>query len=185
MPFFVRCSGKLIAAQTIAAHMPDREGSKTAQMTDKSAHFWFATWFGTGLAPKAPGTVGTLATVPLHFLLIQLPTLAHLAFLVVFVALATRSANRLAADMKMKDPQIVVVDESAGVLLALFLMGPTTFWTVVTAVILFRIFDMTKPWPISAAEKLQPAGVGIMADDIVAGIVAGLLTFWGLPLLMG
>ena len=54
-------------------------------MTQKSMHFWFATWFGTGLAPKAPGTVGTLATVPLHFLLVQLPTAAHLIFLIGFV----------------------------------------------------------------------------------------------------
>ena len=79
----------------------------------------------------------------------------------------------------MKDPQIVVVDESAGILLALFLMGPTTFWNVVAAIILFRILDAIKPWPISAFEKLRPAGVGIMADDVVAGIVAGLAIFWG------
>ena len=154
-------------------------------MTQKSMHFWFATWFGTGLAPKAPGTVGTLATLPLHFLLLQLPTAAHLIFLIGFVGIATWSANRLAADMQMKDPQIVVVDESAGVLIALFLMGPTTLWTVIAAVVLFRLFDMTKPWPISAVEKWQPAGVGIMADDVVAGIVAGMLVFWGAPLLLG
>ena len=129
--------------------------------------------------------MGTLATVPLHFVLIELPTAAHLAFLVAFVVVATWSANRLAADMKMKDPQIVVVDESAGVLIALYLMGPTTLWTVIGAVVLFRLFDMTKPWPISAVEKLQPAGVGIMADDVVAGIVAGLLVFWGAPLILG
>ena len=106
-------------------------------MTKNFFHFWFATWFGTGLAPKAPGTAGTLATVPLHFLLIQLPPAAHLIFLIGFVGIATWSANRLAADMQMKDPQIVVVDESAGVLIALFLMGPTTLWTVIAAVVLY------------------------------------------------
>jgi phosphatidylglycerophosphatase A len=153
-------------------------------MANKSPHFWFATWFGTGLAPKAPGTVGTLATVPLHFLLIQLPTTAHLIFLIGFILIGTWSANCLAKEMQLKDPQIVVVDESAGILLALFLMGTTTLWTVIAAVILFRFFDMTKPWPISAAEKLQPAGVGIMADDVVAGIVAGLLVYWGAPLVL-
>ena len=153
-------------------------------MARKSPHFWFATWFGSGLAPKAPGTAGTLATVPLHFLLIQLPYAAHLAFLIVFVLVATWSANRLADEMKLKDPQIVVVDESAGVLLGLFLMGPTTLWTVIAAVVLFRILDMTKPWPISAVEKLQPAGVGIMADDVVAGIMAGLIVLWGAPLVL-
>ena len=153
-------------------------------MTKRSIHFWFATWFGTGLAPKAPGTVGTLATVPLHFALIQLPTEAHLSFLVVFTLLGTWSANQLAKEMNLKEPQIVVIDESAGILLALFLMGPTGLWTVIATVILFRLFDMTKPWPISAVEKLQPPGVGIMADDILAGIVAGLIVLWGAPLVL-
>ncbi len=144
-------------------------------MPRNTPHFWLATWFGTGLAPKAPGTVGTLATVPVHFLLIQLPTYGHLASLVLLTILGTYSANKLAHEMNLEDPQIVVVDESAGVLLALFLIGTTNWIGVIAAIVLFRILDMTKPWPISAAEKLKPAGIGIMADDIIAGLAAGIL----------
>ncbi|MEP1208242.1 MAG: phosphatidylglycerophosphatase A [Rhizobiaceae bacterium] len=152
-------------------------------MSRNSPHFWLATWFGTGLSPTAPGTVGTLASLPAHFLLIQLPWLWHLAALLVLIGAGTWSANKLAHEMKLEDPQIVVIDETAGVLLALFLAGTTTWLSVVAAVVLFRLLDITKPWPISAAEHLKPAGVGIMADDIVAGIGAGLLTVLGLSLL--
>ncbi|NKB54237.1 MAG: phosphatidylglycerophosphatase A [Rhizobiaceae bacterium] len=144
-------------------------------MPRNTPHFWLATWFGTGLAPKAPGTVGTLATVPVHFLLIQLPTFGHLTALVILTILGTYSANKLAQEMDLKDPQIVVVDESAGVLLALFLIGTSSWVGVIAAIVLFRILDMTKPWPISAAENLKPAGIGIMADDLVAGLAAGIL----------
>jgi len=152
-------------------------------MSRNSPHFWLATWFGTGLSPKAPGTVGTLASVPAHFLLIQLPVVWHLIALVGLIVIGTWSAQKLADEMNLEDPQIVVIDETAGVLLALFLAGSTTLPGVVAAVILFRLFDITKPWPISAAETLKPAGVGIMADDLVAGLVAGLITAIGINLL--
>ena len=145
-------------------------------MNKRSPHFWIATWFGSGLSPKAPGTVGTLATVPAHFLLIELSTWGHALCLIGLVFVGTLSADKLARDMQLEDPQLVVIDESAGVLLALFLAGATTLVGVVAAVLLFRLFDITKPWPINAAERLKPAGVGIMADDIVAGIAAGLGT---------
>lgn len=144
-------------------------------MRKNSPHFWLATWFGTGLSPKAPGTVGTLATVPLHFALIQLPSLAHLGVIIALTILGTLSADLLSRDMQLEDPQIVVVDESAGVLLALWLAGSNALLAVIAATVLFRLLDIVKPWPISAAEKLRPAGVGIMADDLVAGLVAGLV----------
>ena len=142
-------------------------------MNSFSPQFLFATWFGTGLSPKAPGTVGTLATVPVHFLLIQLPFWGHLAFLVMFVVLGTWCAQKVAVEHGSHDPQIVVVDESAGILIALFVMGPTTLWSTVAAIVVFRLLDVTKIWPISAAEKLKPEGVGIMADDVLAGLFAG------------
>jgi phosphatidylglycerophosphatase A len=148
---------------------------KTARMMTKSAHFWVATWFGTGMSPRAPGTIGTLATIPAHFLLIQFPSSVHLACIVALVVLGTWSADHLAREMQLKDPQIVVIDESAGVLLALWLVGSNNWLAIVVAVLLFRLLDIVKPWPISAAERLRPAGVGIMADDVVAGIAAGLI----------
>lgn len=153
-------------------------------MPHNSPHFWLATWFGAGLSPTAPGTVGTLASVPVHFLLILLPVYWHLIAIIALIMAGTWSANKLANEMQLEDPQIVVVDESAGVLLALFVAGSTSLIGVVAAVILFRLLDITKPWPISAAENLKPAGVGIMADDLVAGLVAGLVTAFGLYLMV-
>ncbi len=152
-------------------------------MSRNTPQFWLATWFGTGLSPKAPGTVGTLATLPVHFALIQLSFIWHLVVLITFVIAGTWGANKLAEEMQLKDPQIVVVDEGAGVLLALFVAGATTLAGIVVAVVLFRLLDITKPWPISAAENLKPAGLGIMADDLVAGLAAGLITALALTLL--
>jgi len=146
-------------------------------MQRKGFHFWFATWFGTGLSPYAPGTVGTLATLPLHLALIHLPNAVHVAAIILVIGLGTLSAQRVADDMKVSDPQIVVIDESAGILLALWIAGAEGWMAIVLATLLFRALDMIKPWPISAAEKLKPAGVGIMADDVVAGVAAGLVTW--------
>ena len=153
-------------------------------MPRKPLYFWLATWFGSGLSPKAPGTVGTLATLPAHFVLVQLPVQWHLAVLALLIVAGTWSANKLAEEMASEDPQIVVVDESGGVLLALFLAGSTGWIGIVSAVVLFRLLDITKPWPIGAVEKLKPAGIGIMADDLIAGFAAGLLVAYGLPYLV-
>ena len=123
--------------------------------------------------------MGTLATVPAHFLLIQLPVHWHLVTLLALIVAGTWSANKLALESGLEDPQIVVIDESAGVLLALFLAGATGWFGLVAAIVLFRLLDITKPWPIGATEKLKPAGVGIMADDLVAGLIAGLIVLAG------
>ena len=90
--------------------------------TASTAGFWLATWFGAGLSPIAPGTVGTLATVPLHFALMLLPAPWHFGFVAILAVLGTISAESVARARNQTDPQIVVVDESAGVLLALFLV---------------------------------------------------------------
>lgn len=141
--------------------------------TASTAGFWLATWFGAGLSPIAPGTVGTLATVPLHFALMLLPAIWHFGFVAILAVLGAISAESVARARNQTDPQIVVVDESAGVLLALFLVRDTGWLGVVAAVLLFRGFDIWKPWPIGKLESLRPAGLGIMADDIAAGLAAG------------
>ncbi|MBZ0217425.1 MAG: phosphatidylglycerophosphatase A [Fimbriimonadaceae bacterium] len=145
-------------------------------MKKGSIHYWLATWFGTGLSPVAPGTIGTLATVPLHFALVELPYWGHFAFILVLVLVGTWSAGCLSRELQVEDPQIVVIDESVGILLTFWLVGSSTVIAIVTAIFLFRILDIVKPWPINMAERLRPAGIGIMADDLAAGLAAGLLT---------
>lgn len=140
-------------------------GSRAARLT--------ATWFGCGLAPRAPGTVGSLGAVPLHLLSSQLPIALHALIALGTVGAGTWAAHRYAEDRAEKDPQSVVIDEVAGTLLALVLVRDHSFWWQLLALALFRVFDIWKPGPIRDAEKLSPTGVGIMADDVLAGMLAG------------
>jgi phosphatidylglycerophosphatase A len=140
-------------------------GSRTASV--------IATWFGCGLAPRAPGTVGSLGAVPLHLLLRLLPVEAHVALVLATLAGGTWAAHHYALDRGQKDPQSVVIDEVAGSLLALGLVRDHSFWLQLLALALFRLFDIWKPGPIRQAERLSPTGVGIMADDVLAGLLAG------------
>jgi phosphatidylglycerophosphatase A len=136
--------------------------------------FVIATWFGLGFSPIAPGTLGTLAALPLYYALRGFGSFAVLAAAVVLTLVGVWAAGIVAVHTGKHDPQIVVVDEVAGVLVALA-FAPPTIAGVAVAVVLFRIFDMTKPFPARAAERL-PGGWGIVIDDVVAGIWAAVLT---------
>jgi phosphatidylglycerophosphatase A len=128
-----------------------------------------ATWFGCGHVPYAPGTAGTLGAVPLYLLLRPLGHLGVLTAALLITAIGLWAADVVAKDLGTKDPQIVVIDEVAGVLLTLSVAPPT--WSALAAgVILFRFFDQTKPWPARTAERRLPGGWGIVLDDVAAGI---------------
>jgi phosphatidylglycerophosphatase A len=136
--------------------------------------FVIATWFGLGFSPVAPGTVGTLAALPLYFALRGFGPIAILGAAFALTLGGVWAAGIVAQHTGKDDPQIVVVDEVAGVLVALS-FAPHTFAGVAVAVIAFRVFDMTKPFPAGAAERL-PGGWGIVIDDVVAGAWAAALT---------
>lgn len=144
----------------------------------KKTAFLVATWFGLGFSPIAPGTLGTLAALPLYFALRDFGPVAVLAAAFVLTLAGVWAAGIVAEHTGKDDPQIVVVDEVAGVLVALA-FAPHTNTGVAIAVVFFRIFDMTKPFPARAAERL-PGGWGIVVDDLVAGLwaagVAAVLT---------
>jgi len=129
-----------------------------------------ATWFGCGLSPIAPGTVGTFGALPLYFLVRGHGPIAIAVTAVLISAIGVWASNAVVADSGEEDPQRVVIDEVAGVLVALA-VAPPTWAGVALAVGLFRVFDITKPFPARRAEHL-PAGWGVMADDIVAGVWA-------------
>ncbi len=129
-----------------------------------------ATWFGCGLAPVAPGTVGTLGALPLWYLVRGAGPLGVLATATVVTLAGVWAAGVVARERGVKDPQLVVIDEVAGVLVALA-AAPTTTSGTVAAVVLFRVFDMTKPFPARRAEEL-PGGWGIVLDDVIAGVQA-------------
>jgi phosphatidylglycerophosphatase A len=133
-----------------------------------------ATWFGSGLSPIAPGTAGSLGAIPLYVMLIRggRPTVAVAALLttVVGVWASTRVARRL----ERKDPQVVVIDEVAGMLVTMLPFDSFSLRGLLVGFVLFRLFDAIKPWPIRKLERL-PEGWGIVLDDIAAGAVSAAL----------
>jgi phosphatidylglycerophosphatase A len=142
-------------------------------MADSLAARMVATWFGCGRVPIAPGTVGTLGALPLHVLLKALGPIPYAAAVVGITAVGTWAAQREAERLGEEDPQSVVVDEVAGVLLALLLARGGGIKAEVLAVVLFRVFDIWKPGIIDRLQHMKPAGVGIMVDDLLAGVYAG------------
>jgi len=134
-----------------------------------------ATWFGCGSAPVAPGTVGSLGAIPLHLALTALGPGARLAAIAGLTALGTWSANRVANELNEEDPQSIVIDEVVGTLIALNFARRRGLAGHVVAFAAFRAFDVIKPGLIDHAQRLKPKGVGIMADDVLAGFAAGLL----------
>lgn len=135
-----------------------------------------ATWFGVGFLPKAPGTFGTIAAVPLAFALWVpgLPWLMPLAA-IVLTLVGVACSGPVARAAGVHDPQHVVIDEVAGYLLACS-FGPAGWRTALLAFVLFRVFDIWKPGPVQRLESL-PGGWGVMADDLGAGLIAGALTW--------
>lgn len=128
--------------------------------------------FGSGAAPVAPGTFGTLAAVPLYLLL--LPALAwplYVLFLVVSFALGVFLCGRTAQDIGVHDHGGIVWDEFVGYWVTMFLAPPGYLW-IVLGFILFRFFDIVKPWPIRWLDKNVSGGFGVMIDDVLAGLMA-------------
>lgn len=133
--------------------------------------FWLSVWFGCGLVPVAPGTVGTLGALPLYFLVAPFGPWAVLATAIAITVIGIWSAGVVSRVKRAHDPQIIVIDEVAGLLVTLS-VAPADWKGVVVGVVLFRLFDQTKPFPAGRAEKL-PAGYGVVLDDVIAGIWAG------------
>jgi phosphatidylglycerophosphatase A len=140
-----------------------------------------ATWFGCGLFPWGPGTVGSLAAVAIAFVLHAYGGLGRGTLIVVTVVLlgpGIWAATQTAQLAGRKDPGLVVVDEVLGQWVALLGVAARNWKVFVVAFILFRVFDIWKPWPVRKLEQL-PEGVGIVADDLAAGAYAALILYIG------
>jgi phosphatidylglycerophosphatase A len=136
-----------------------------------------ATGFGMGRLPVAPGTWASLLTLPFAFALASLIGQAGLAAVAVaLTAIGIWSSGVVARQWKEKDPRDVVIDEIAGQCLALVPAG-TDLLAFLVAFIAFRVFDIAKPWPANAAQRLA-GGYGIVIDDVIAGGYAALVV-WG------
>jgi phosphatidylglycerophosphatase A len=139
----------------------------------EKAVVFLATGFYVGNIPLAPGTFGSLIGLPLCFLLagIQLPPAIILA--VLFIGLAVWVSNAAEKILKKKDPGCIVIDEVCGMVVTLIGL-PFNLTTVVIGFIIFRILDILKPFPIGTLDKRLSGGIGIVADDVVAGIFANI-----------
>ena len=133
-------------------------------------HF-LALGFGSGLIPFMPGTFGSLAALPLLIPFLYLPPITLLIAAVLASAIGIYLCGKTADDMQVHDHGSIVWDEVAGILLT-FLWVPLSLWTVVAGFLLFRFFDIVKPWPIGPVDKYVSGGLGIMLDDIIAGLMA-------------
>jgi len=133
-------------------------------------HF-LALGFGSGLSPKAPGTMGTIAAIPVFLLMANFPTINYLAVLGVMTMFGIYICGKAASDAGVHDHGAIVWDEIVGYVITMILV-PATVTNVLVGFVLFRIFDIFKPWPISWLDKNCHGGIGIMADDILAGVFA-------------
>lgn len=140
----------------------------------KSLSKIIAIFFGVGYFPVAPGTLTSLLVVVLYkFYLYKLswPFYLLLVFILFFVGVSV--STKYSLELKKKDPRKIVIDEAVGQLLVLFRMSEAWF-PIISCFLLFRFFDIIKPYPIRKIETL-PEGWGIMMDDIIAAVYAGVL----------
>ena len=133
-----------------------------------------ATGLYIGKIPFAPGTFGTLLGLPLCFVFDRLNLPIAIICILLFTAFAVRIAHVAEKLLDRSDPGCIVIDEIAG--MAVTLLGlPFNLTTAVIGFIIFRILDITKPFPIRTLERHLAGGVGVVADDVIAGILANLL----------
>ncbi len=132
-----------------------------------------ATGFGLGKSPIAPGTVGSLSAIPFIYIFGN-GFFEKLLFLIVFIPLGIVASQYVIDATQNPDPDEVVVDELVGYFITMMFV-PHTFWWMVFGFIVFRILDITKPFGIRKLET--PDGVGVMLDDIAAGILGAILLY--------
>ncbi|MBN8445630.1 MAG: phosphatidylglycerophosphatase A [Gammaproteobacteria bacterium] len=132
---------------------------------------WLALGLGSGLAPKAPGTFGTLAAVPLVVILSFFSSWVVIGFLLALSVLSVYVCQVVTNDIGVEDHGSIVIDEVVGFAITMWAV-PLDFIDLCVGFALFRLFDIVKPWPIRWFDRNIHGGLGIMLDDIVAGILA-------------
>lgn len=151
--------------------------SKTPKIPDLNrtvmthpVHF-LAFGFGSGLAPVAPGTFGTLMAIPLYLLMMQLSLVPYLIVVAVVCITGIWICDKSSKLLGVHDHGGIVWDEFAGFFITM-IAAPAGWLWIIIGFALFRLFDIWKPWPISLLDKKVDGGLGIMIDDIVAGVYA-------------
>lgn len=138
----------------------------------------FLTWFYSGKSPKAPGTVGSLATLPLLYLLgtLQINAYGLIALILFLTAAAIIITQKVQLEFGIHDPQWIVIDEVIGMLITWSFVQSLEWHKLFLVTVFFRFFDIIKFWPASFFDR-DPHGYGTILDDVVSGIYAGLFVF--------
>lgn len=143
----------------------------------RNPFFFFAFGFGTGASRYFPGTVGTLAALPIYFLIMNQPLWLYIGIMVLLFLFAVYCSQQVVKLINVKDYSGIVCDEIIGFLVTMSVVTKPTWWLVILGFVLFRIFDMTKLWPIGWLDKHLPGGWGVVVDDIMAGIYAAICLY--------
>ena len=136
-----------------------------------------ATFFGAGFSPVAPGTLGSLAALPLAFALLHMDIVVATSIVVGLYFLGLWSANHLENVLGQHDAQMIVIDEVVGVCVSTlllswwFLGAADPYLLLLLSFLSFRLFDVLKPWPIGWIDRTVGGGVGVMIDDLVAALM--------------
>lgn len=133
-----------------------------------------ATFFGAGKLPKSPGTWGTLATIPLWYVLAQLHAISYMIAVLLLCVAAILIAQAFENITNTHDSKEIVIDEVVGFLITMTWL-PMTWQSLVAGFILFRIVDIVKPPPIKQLDQKVKGGVGVVIDDIAAGVVCNII----------
>ena len=132
------------------------------------------TFFGVGKIPFAPGTFASLTTIPNGLFLFYTHPYAIYCIIVLLFVIGVLSSNKHQKITGKKDDSIIVIDEVVGQLIAMIL-AKDNFGLIILSFILFRIFDIFKPWPASYADSKIDGGFGVMLDDVFAGMYAAII----------
>ncbi len=134
----------------------------------------FLTFFYTGLSPFAPGTVGSIAAAVVGYFILQYFPISTLVLLSILITLiAVKEIDKYERSFNTHDPKEIVIDEVVGVWLAFSLSG-STILQMLLSLVFFRIYDIWKPSIIGRIDKNYKGGIGVMGDDIIAGVLAGI-----------
>lgn len=141
-----------------------------------SWEIFFLSFGGVGFIPKAPGTWGTLATLPLLWGLgaLKFPNFLAIPFIIFITAGTCYVTEAVQKKYELHDPQWIVIDEVLGMFTTWFFMTGAPAWHLIPAFILFRFFDIVKIWPASWFDREVHHGAGTILDDIISGIYAGI-----------
>ncbi|WP_034855261.1 phosphatidylglycerophosphatase A [Ignatzschineria larvae DSM 13226] len=158
----------------------------TPKITIKTPWQFFASGFGSGMSPVAPGTMGTLAAIPFWYIFATiLPTWGYIGMLIITALIGIVICQKASDELGVHDHGGIVWDEFVGLWLTM-LFAPVSWTAIILGFLIFRFFDVLKPWPIKVIDAQVGGGLGIMLDDILAGIFSlitlQVILHWIIPL---